>query len=84
MMKGADVVAREPDRSARILVDGGFTSNYDYACSILKKIPYDVWRGFDPADSVRFYALRLKESGLIKSTPDQIIERGTTSDISPR
>jgi len=77
LMKGADVVAREPDRSARILVDGGFTSNYDYACSILKKIPYDVWRGLDPLDSVRFYALRLQESGLIKSTPDEIIERGT-------
>ena len=77
IMKGADAVAREPDRSARTLVDGGFTPNYDYACSILKKIPYDVWRGFDPLDSVRFYALRLQESGLIKSTPDQIIERGT-------
>ena len=77
MLKGADVVAREPDRSARLLVDGGFTHNYDYACSILKKIPHDVWRGFDPLDSVRFYALRLQESGLIKSTPDQIIERGT-------
>ena len=77
MMKGADVVAREPDRSARVLVDGGFSSNYDYACSILKKIPHDVWRGYDPLDSVRFYALRLQESGLIKSTPEQIIERGT-------
>jgi NitT/TauT family transport system substrate-binding protein len=77
IMKGADVVAREPTQSARVLVDGGFTSNFDYACDILKKIPHNVWRGFDPVDSVRFYALRLKESGLIKSTPEQIVERGT-------
>ena len=77
MMKGADVVAREPEQSARVLVDGGFTSNFDYACDILKKMPYDVWRGLDPLDSVRFYALRLRESGLIESTPDQIIEEGT-------
>jgi NitT/TauT family transport system substrate-binding protein len=28
-------------------------------------------------DTVRFYALRLHEAGLIKSTPQRIIEQGT-------
>lgn len=36
-----------------------------------------MWRDYDPVDSVRFYALRLKEAGLLKATPDEILKRGT-------
>jgi NitT/TauT family transport system substrate-binding protein len=77
VLKGTDVVATNPDGSAQFMVDRGYTSNYEYACNSLREIPYDTWRDFDPADSIRFYALRLKEAGLINSTPDEIIERGT-------
>jgi NitT/TauT family transport system substrate-binding protein len=35
------------------------------------------WRDYDSTDTVRFYALRLKETGLISSTPDTIIAEGT-------
>jgi NitT/TauT family transport system substrate-binding protein len=31
----------------------------------------------DPEETVRFYALRLHEAGLIKSTPQKIIAQGT-------
>ena len=78
MVKAADVIAKDPDGSARFLVDEGYATNFDYTCDILKEIPYNkIWRDFDPVDSVRFYALRLKRAGLIKSTPEEIIERGT-------
>lgn len=77
MLKGADAVVREPERAARALVDDGWTTDYDLAVANLKDIPYHVWRTFDPADTLRFYALRLKEAGLIKSTPDQILKNGT-------
>jgi NitT/TauT family transport system substrate-binding protein len=77
MLKGADVSGKEPERAARVMVDKGFTDNYDLAVENLEEIPYNVWREFDPADTIRFYALRLKEAGLIKSTPEQIIKNGT-------
>jgi len=77
LLKGADTVAREPERAARTMVDGGFTPDYDLAVANLKEIPYDVWREYDPVDSIRFYALRMKEAGFIKRTPDQIIKDGT-------
>jgi NitT/TauT family transport system substrate-binding protein len=77
VLKGADVVAREPDRAARLMIDRGFTTNLQYTCEILREIPYNVWREFDPLDSIRFYALRLKEAGLIRATPEQMIKRGT-------
>jgi NitT/TauT family transport system substrate-binding protein len=38
---------------------------------------YNVWREFDPADSLRFYALWLHEFGELKSTPNKIIANGT-------
>lgn len=77
VLKGADVVAKEPDRAARHLVDRGYTTNFQYTSEILREIPYDVWRDYDPLDTVRFYALQMKEAGIIKSTPDEIIARGT-------
>jgi NitT/TauT family transport system substrate-binding protein len=78
VLKGADVVARDPNGSARFMVDRGYSKNFDYTCDILKEIPYNrIWQDFDPGDSVRFYALRLKQAGLIKSTPEEIIKKGT-------
>lgn len=77
LLKGADVVAKDPERAARAMVDLGFTPNYDATLKDLRMIPYHVWRAYDPADTLRFYGLRLREAGLVKSTPEQIIARGT-------
>src|SRR5712692_9408238 len=77
ILKAADVCAREPERVARFLVDKGYAKNYDYALRALKDIPYAKWREYDPEDTVRFYALRLHEVGMIKSTPQKIIAEGT-------
>jgi NitT/TauT family transport system substrate-binding protein len=77
ILKAADVCANEPERAAQTIVDGGFTGNYSYALQTLNDVPYDRWREYDPEDTVRFYALRLHEIGMIKSSPDTIIQRGT-------
>jgi len=77
--KAADVVAKDPERGARAMRAQGFIPESLYTATLneLPMIPYDVWRKYDPANTLRFYALRLKEAGLIKSTPDQVIRRGT-------
>jgi NitT/TauT family transport system substrate-binding protein len=77
ILKATDVCALEPERSAQFLVDKGYTPRYDYALQTLQEIPYHRWREYDPEDAVRFYALRLHEIGLIKSTPQKIIAQGT-------
>jgi len=77
VLKAADLCAAEPDRVARRIVAGGFTENYDYASETLRDIPYEKWREYDPEDTMRFYALRLREAGLIKSSPQRIIADGT-------
>jgi NitT/TauT family transport system substrate-binding protein len=77
ILKAADLCALEPERTARFLVDRGFTPRYDYAVQALKDIPYRQWREYDPEDTVRFYGLRLHEAGMIKHTPQQILAQGT-------
>ena len=60
-----------------MLVDGGFTERYDYALQALSEVPYDRWREYDAEDTLRFYALRLHEAGMITSTPEKILAEGT-------
>lgn len=77
LLKAADLCATDPARAARLLVDGGFTERYDYALQTLSSLPYDKWRDYDAEDTMRFYALRLLETGFVKSSPQRIIANGT-------
>ena len=77
MLKAAELCATEPERAARRLVDGGFVDNYQYALQTLNDNPYAHWRDYDAEDTVRFYALRLHELGMIKNNPQKIIADGT-------
>ena len=43
----------------------------------MKEVAYGKWREYDPADTVRFFALRLQEVGLIKSSPQKILAQGS-------
>ena len=77
ILKAADLCVSDPQMVARQMVDRDFVPSYDYALQTLKDIRYDRWRDFDPEDSMRFYALRMQETGMIKSGPQQIIADGT-------
>ena len=77
ILKGADLCAQRPEWAARFMVEKGFTSRYDYALESVRALPYRRWREYDPEDTVRFYALRLHEAGMIKSTPQKLIANGT-------
>jgi NitT/TauT family transport system substrate-binding protein len=79
ILKRADVIAREPERTARLLIEKGYAKNddYEYVRQMLKEIPYGQWREYEPEDTLRFYALRLHEVGMIKSSPQKIIAQGT-------
>jgi NitT/TauT family transport system substrate-binding protein len=77
IMKATNLCALEPERAAQAIVDKGFTRRYDYALQTMQEVPYDRWREYDPEDTVRFYALRLHEAGMIKNSPQKIIAQGT-------
>jgi len=77
ILKATDLCATEPEQAARRLVEDKFTPREDFALQTLRENPYDKWREYDPEDSVRFYALRLREVGFIKSSPQKIIAENT-------
>ena len=77
VLKAADLCASEPELAARLIVEGGFTERYEYALQTLTENPYGAWREYYAEDTMRFYALRLHELGMIKTDPKTIIAKGT-------
>jgi NitT/TauT family transport system substrate-binding protein len=77
MLRATDICAAKPDWVAQRLVERGFTTRYNYARQGLDDVSYRAWRDYDAEDAVRFWALRLRELGMIKSSPDRIIAAGT-------
>jgi NitT/TauT family transport system substrate-binding protein len=77
ILKATNICALEPERVAQFLVDKAYVSRYDTALQVMKELPYNVWREYDPEDTVRFYALRLHEAGMLKSSPQKLIAQGT-------
>ena len=77
VLKASTVCTLEPEKVAQGLVERGQAANYEYALETLKDLPYNRWRDYDTEDSVRFFAGRLHEAGMIKSDPVKIIAQGT-------
>jgi NitT/TauT family transport system substrate-binding protein len=76
ILTATDLCATEPARAAQRLADRGLTPRDDYALQTLSENGYK-WREYDAEDTIRFYALHLRDVGLIKSTPQKIIANGT-------
>ena len=70
ILKAADFCASEPEQSAQFLVEQGYTKRYDHALQVVQAIPYG-WREYSAEDTLRFYALRLHEVGMLKSNPQE-------------
>jgi NitT/TauT family transport system substrate-binding protein len=74
LLKAVDVCVVTPERAARIVADRGYP--YEHALQAVREIPYAKWRDYDPEDAVRFYSLRLRDAGMIKSSPNKILADG--------
>jgi NitT/TauT family transport system substrate-binding protein len=79
IFKAVDLCTREPNLCARFVVDRGYRKDYNLTLQALQEMgmAYDTWRQYDPEDAVRFYALRLHEVGMLKSSPQKLIAQGT-------
>jgi len=77
ILKATDICDADPVRAARFLSDNLYEPRFQIGLNVVKALPYNRWREADPEDTLRFYALRLHEVGLIKSTPQALIAQGT-------
>ena len=75
LLKATDIYHEQPEVAAKRMVEVGFSEQC--ALTILNDARYDLWREYDPADTVRFFALRLHELGMIKKTPNEVISQYT-------
>jgi NitT/TauT family transport system substrate-binding protein len=77
IMKATTICGLEPERAIQARNAMGYTAGNEYPLQAIKELPYARWRDYNPEDTVRFYALRLHEAGMIKSSPQKILTQGT-------
>ena len=77
ILKADKICVSAPDRAARSIVDRGFTSSDDYALQTMSDVPFGRWSEYEPADTMRFYPLRLHEAKMMKSSPQKILAQGS-------
>lgn len=76
-LKAADICASNPTRVARYLADQYYETRFDLSLDALNTVNFRMWRETDPEDTLRFYALRLHEVGMLKTAPNKLIAQGT-------
>jgi NitT/TauT family transport system substrate-binding protein len=77
MIKATELCMADPERAARIMVDRGVSKKYEYVLQAVQEIGYRNWRIFDAEDTVRFWALRLREAGVIGLSPKSVVAQNT-------
>ena len=59
------------------MISRGVATNYDYVLQSVQEIGYRKWREYEAEDTMRFWGLRLREVGIVKSDPKKLLARGT-------
>jgi NitT/TauT family transport system substrate-binding protein len=77
ILKAAEMTVQEPAHAAKLFIARKVAQRYDYALQALREIDYRRWREFDPVDSIRFYALRHHETGMVRTGPNALLAQGT-------
>lgn len=81
LLRAADEVTKDKKRAAREYVARGFyatasPNDEEITNEVIRDLSYD-WREFDPEETLRFFALRLADAKIVRSTPQQIIAQGS-------
>ena len=77
LLKASELCAREPDRGAQAFLAQGYPTAPEYARQAIREVPYGKWRDYKPEETIRFYALRLREARMIKASPQKLLAEGT-------
>ena len=77
ILKASELCASDPKLGASAFLAHGFETNPEYALQAIREQSYGKWRDYNPEETVRFYALRLREAGMVKDAPQKLIAQGT-------
>ncbi len=76
VLRATDAAAKDRTGAAHQLVTHGDFADEAILNETIADLSYD-WRERDPEDTLRFFALKLADVKLIKSTPQQILAQGS-------
>ena len=81
LLKATDLCASQPELAARLILEKPVAPRYGwryaYVLQALNEISSSGWRDYDPEDSIRFHALWMREVGMLKKSPQELIAKGT-------
>ena len=77
ILKGMDICAAEPERTARAAAQHNPRARFEDVLQMVKELRYGNWREFSAEDSARFFALRMRDIGMIKANPQKLLAQGT-------
>jgi len=77
ILKASDICASDPARAVSAYLKLAYPANAEYARQAIAELPYRRWREYNPEETVRFYALRLREANMVKLAPQKLIAQGT-------
>jgi NitT/TauT family transport system substrate-binding protein len=77
ILKASELCASDPDLGTKAYLAQGYKTSPEYARQAIRELPYGKWRDYNPEETVRFYALRLREADMVKASPQKLIAQGT-------
>ncbi len=76
-LKAVDMCGGEPERVTQVIAALRPEVRSEDVRQVLKELPYGSWRDVSAEGSMRFYALRLSEAGMIKTNVQKLLAQGT-------
>lgn len=79
ILRAQDLAAKDTASAMRLAIDKKLFParvTLDVLLEFMKDMPMN-WRDYDPEDTVRYYALRLADAKLLKTSPQQVVADGT-------
>jgi len=76
-LKASDLCAAEPERASALVAGLRPEMNPKILQQVYRELPYNAWRELSAEGTVQFFALRLSETGMVKSNAQKLIAQGT-------
>ena len=77
ILKASEICAADPERAVTAYLAQGFATQPQFVDQAVRELPFGKWREYNPEETVRFYALRLREAGMVNGSPQKLIAQGT-------
>ncbi len=77
ILKGIEICASDPELAARAAATHNPRAKLEDVLQMVKDLRYGSWRDFSAEDTARFFALRLRDIGMLKANPQKLLAQGT-------